>query len=108
MHPAASEVKCQLAVRIFTSRVWETHSFREFGEHDGRSLIGWSSGETLPKFFGDERHEGMKETESVVKHGVESVLSRETSFGIGSRISDELDRFLSTRDCASEVDQRTA
>jgi hypothetical protein len=72
----------------------ETYSLREFGEHDGRCLIGRSSRETLPKFFGNERHEGVEESKTVVENGVEGVLSRETSFGIGRRVGDELDGFL--------------
>lgn len=70
------------------------YSLREFGEHDGRCLIGRSSRETLPKFFGNERHEGVEESKTVVENGVEGVLSGKTSFSIGRRVGDELDGFL--------------
>lgn len=45
------------------------------GNGNGSGGLASSSGESLPELFGDERHEGVKKTESRVEAGVEGLLS---------------------------------
>ena len=44
-----------------------THVFWEGGDHDGDGRVIGSARQTLPEFFGNERHERMQKAQSVIE-----------------------------------------
>ena len=52
-----------------------TYESRVLGEHDGRCGVVGAARETLPELLGNEGHEGVQETETVVETRVQGLLS---------------------------------
>ena len=74
-----------------------TYEGRVLGEHDGRCGVVGAARETLPELLGNERHEGVQETKTMIETRVERLLGGPACRLRGGLIGHGLHRFLQRR-----------